>query len=159
LGLFFFGIGLLLLLSASGLFFKGLKWLWFGNLSVAQGLHYFEDLGPRWEVLSIFSLVFINGYEEFKLLIRHLAFFGRFSLIASASARTPAAIEAKASVRNVSSAVPARTTLREVWFVHFASSAPFLLFVAFGHMTDPVWEVAQKIKTSQGLFPHAGRRP
>jgi hypothetical protein len=103
----------------SGLF-KLLQRLRVGHFAVAQSLYYFKDLGPGGEGPCVLSFIFIDGHKKLKLLVRHLAFFGGFSLICSASAGPAIAVKAQAPVNNTLSAVFAAPSLYVVFLVHLS---------------------------------------
>jgi len=98
------------------------------DLSVAEGFNDIEDLGPGGEGAQVISLIFVDGHNEFELLVRHLAFFGGFSVVASSSAGAASPVEAEAAVHDAVSAVLLDPSFRMNIFIHY-NIAPILLLL------------------------------
>jgi hypothetical protein len=89
-----------------------------GDFSVAKCLYHLQHFGPGRKGSGVTLFILIYRHKEFKLLIRHLSLFSRFSLIASASAGTSPAVQTQPPIDNTFSAVSKTAPLCEVFWMH-----------------------------------------
>ena len=102
------GLGLLF-----PVFFCVREFAGFGDFSVAEGLHNFEDLSPGGEGAVVLLFVLFDGHQELELLIGHLSLFSGLSVVGSASSGAAASVKA-GDFRGGMTAVKARAAVNDV---------------------------------------------
>lgn len=85
-----------------------------GDLAISDRLDHLKHLGPGRERPGVGPLVFLNGHEEFKLLIRHVAVLRGPAVVAAPPAWAATAVQPEASVHDALSPVLSAAAFDEI---------------------------------------------